>query len=160
MMEQVKAWFATRAPRERWLLAIASVLAAAVIAVYGLLFPSIAALGSAEKELYAAIEQRGRMETKVASLTKPTSESAPSPLAAGQSLQALIKSSAEAAGLEIAEVTANGPGRATFRMASVKAGALLAWISRMETQGIELTNLQLRKIEGGFVSADVELAAR
>lgn len=160
MMEQVKAWFQARAPRERWLLGLASVLLAVVIAVYGLLFPSIAALGSAEKELYAAIEQRGRMEAKVASLTKPASKNAPSPLADGQSLQALIKSSAEAAGLEIAEVNAIGPSRVTFRMASVKAGALLAWISRMETQGVELKNVQLRKIEGGFVSADVELAVR
>ena len=159
-MEQIKTWFETRAPRERWLLGIAAFLVAAVIAVYSLLFPSMALLGSAEKELYAAIEQRGRIEAKVASLSKSISESAPSPLAAGQSLQALVKSSAEAAGFDIPEVNANGPSRVAFRMASVKAGALLAWISRMETQGIELSNIQMRKIEGGFVSADVELAAR
>lgn len=160
MIEQVKAWFETRAPRERWLLGTAALLVAAVIAVYGLLFPSLAALSSAGRELNTAIEQRGRIEAKVASFSKASPRGAPSALAGGQSLQAQVKSSAESTGFEIAEVNAGGPSRVTFRMARVKAGALLAWISQMETQGIELSNIQMRKIEGGFVSADVELAAR
>ena len=160
MIEQVKAWFATRAPRERWLLGTAALLVAAVIAVYGLLFPSLAALSSAKQDLSTAIERRGRIEAKVTSFNKASPMGAPSAGAGGQSLQALVKSSAESTGFEIAEVNAIGPNQVTFRMARVKAGALLTWISQMETQGIDLSNIQMRKIEGGFVSADVELAAR
>ncbi len=160
MIEMCKDWFAARAPRERWLLAIAAMMLALVIVIYGLLFPAMDAFSTARKDLNAAIEQRGRIEAKAASFRSIAPSGTVVPQLAGQSLQVVVKDSAENAGFELAEVNSNGPNAVRFRMASVKAGALLAWISQMEAQGLELSEIQLRKTEGGFVSADVALAMR
>jgi general secretion pathway protein M len=160
MIEELKTWFEARAPRERWLLGVAATLSALVIVVYGMLFPAMSALSTARNDLNAAVEKRGRIEAKLASFRGAASGSPVAPIATGQPLQAMVKDSAESAGFELAEVNANGSNGVRFRMASVKAGALLAWISRLETQGLELSEIQLRKTEDGFVSADVALATR
>ncbi|MGL5839958.1 MAG: type II secretion system protein GspM [Sphingorhabdus sp.] len=162
MIEQLKNWFVGRSPREQWLLAAAAVLAGLVVLVYGLLFPGINAIEAAEKDLDAAIERRGRIEARAELFRKVPArpaQSAPA-LPAGQTLENFVKESAAAAGFEIAEGSATGANGFALRMASVKAGALLAWLSRLAAQGVEATEIRLRKGEGGFVAADVTLERR
>jgi general secretion pathway protein M len=162
MIEQLKNWFSTRSPREQWLLAIAGILAALVLAVYGMLFPGLSAIENAAKDLDAAIERRGRIEARAEQYRKKPAAAALSvpALPDGKTLESFVKESALAEGFEIAEGSAVGANGFTFRMASIKAGALLAWLSGLSQKGVEATEIRLRKGEGGFVAADITLERR
>jgi general secretion pathway protein M len=156
MIEQCKAWFLGRSPREQWMLAIAGVLLAGVIAVYVLILPGYAAVTAAEKELDVATERRGRIQARAA-LVLASSGKGVIAAADGQTMEAIISESAAANGFEIVDAAASGPVEYAFRLPSAKAGALLVWLTNFEPQGLELAEIKMRKSEGGFVSADVRL---
>jgi general secretion pathway protein M len=159
MIEQLKTWFSGRSQREQNLLAVAAGLAAIVLLVFGLALPVYAAIGSAEKELDTAIQRRGAIEAVVTSAKShpATGSNLGGASSVGGSLEAAISASATAAGFELADGTAIGVDEYRFRLASTKAGALLAWITNLESQGIELSSINLKGGEGGFVSADVRV---
>ena len=159
MITQWKAWFLGRSDRERRLLAIAAGLAALVLLVFGIALPVYAAVGSAEKELDAAIQRRGAIEAVVTSAKSRSAaqSSLSGPSVAGGNLEAAISDSATAAGFELADGAAIGIDEYRFRLASTKAGALLAWITNLENQGIELSSISVKGSEGGFVTADVRV---
>lgn len=157
MIEQLKTWFSGRSQREQGLLAVAAGLAAIVLIVFGIALPVYGAIGSSAKELDAAIQRRGAIEAVVT--TTQSRSAARNNLSGanivGGSLEAAITDSATAAGFELADGAAIGVDEYRFRLASTKAGALLSWITDLESQGIELSSINLKGGEGGFVSADV-----
>jgi general secretion pathway protein M len=159
MIEQLKTWFSGRSQREQGLLAVAAGLAAIVLLVFGIVLPGYAAIGSAEKELDAAIQRRGAIEAVVSSAKSRSAvrNNLDGSSGVGSSLEVAVTESATAAGFELADGTAIGVDEYRFRLASTKAGALLAWITNLENQGIELSSISLRGGEGGFVSADVRV---
>ena len=159
MIAQLKTWFSGRSEREQWMLGVAAGLTIFVLLVLGILLPSYSALGAAEKELDAAIQRRGAIEAIVStakSRSTVAGNSAAATAATG-SLELAISDSATAGGFEIADGAAIGVDGYRFRLASTKAGALFAWLTNLESQGIELAQISVRKGEGGFVSADVRV---
>lgn len=159
MIEKAKSWFAGRSRREQWMLGVAGVLAALVIAVYGLILPGYAAIGSAERELEAATERRGKIEARAAILRQRPRDAAPTQVVAkdGRTLEAIMTESAAADGFEMTNGAASGVDEYAFRLASVKAGPLMVWLTRLEGQGIDLAEIKMRKGDGGFVAADIRV---
>jgi general secretion pathway protein M len=155
MIEQAKHWFQGRSRREQWMLGTAAALFAAVVAFYGLILPGYAAVNAAERDLSEATERRGRIVAR-ASLMPAKPVSAPAQQD-GRTLEAIVAESAVAQGFEIMDGAAAGTDEFAFRLASAKAGPLLAWLTGLESQGIELSEIKMRKGDGGFVSADMRL---
>jgi general secretion pathway protein M len=159
MIEQAKNWFLGRSRREQWMLSAAAALFAAVVAVYGLIVPGYAAIGAAERGLSQATERRGRIVARVSLLSAKPGNAASRPSAApdGRTFEAIATESATAGGFEITNGAGSGPDEFAFRLASAKAGPLMSWLTGLESQGIELAEIKMRKSDGGFVSADVRL---
>ena len=157
MIERFKIWFSGRSAREQYLLGIAGGLTMLMVIIFGVILPGYNAIDSAETELDAATKRRGNIETSVA-LAKASSGSTATPVvASGATLESVISSSATSSGFEIADGAAVGVDEYRFRLASTKAGALFAWLTGLEAQGIELAQISVRKGEGGFVTAEIRL---
>ena len=157
MIERFKIWFSGRSAREQYLLGVAAGLALLMLIIFGMILPGFNAIGSAEKELDAATKRRGNIEASVALAKANSGSPAVAVVASGASLESVISSSATASGFEIADGAAIGVDEYRFRLASIKAGALFAWLTGLEAQGIELAQISVRKGEGGFVTAEIRL---
>ena len=157
MIEQFKNWFSGRSAREQYLLSVAGGLALLMLIIFGIILPGYNAIDSAEKELDAATKRRGNIEASVALAKANSGSPAMAVVASGTSLESVISSSATASGFEIADGAAMGVDEYRFRLASIKAGALFAWLTGLEAQGIELAQISVRKGEGGFVTAEIRL---
>ena len=157
MIEQFKNWFSARSAREQYLLSVAGGLALLMLIIFGMILPGYNAIDSAEKELDAATKRRGNIEASVALAKANSGSPAMAVIASGTSLESVVSSSATASGFEIADGAAMGVDEYRFRLASIKAGALFAWLTGLEAQGIELAQISVRKGEGGFVTAEIRL---
>ncbi len=156
MIEHMKNWFSGLSVREQALLGIAALLGGLVLLVYGIALPSYAATKAAEKELDVATERRGRIEARAA-LVKQGPATAAKAASALQSLESVISEGAASGGFEIATASALGVDEYSFRLASAKAGPLMMWLTNLEAQGIDLAEIKMQKIDGGFVSADIRV---
>ena len=157
MIEQFKNWFSGRSAREQYLLSVAGGLTLLMLIIFGMILPGYNAIDSAEKELDAATKRRGNIEASVALAKANSGSPATAVIASGTSLESVISSSATASGFEIADGAEMGVDEYRFRLASIKAGALFAWLTGLEAQGIELAQISVRKGEGGFVTAEIRL---
>lgn len=157
MIEQFKIWFSGRSAREQYMLGVAGGLALLMLIIFGMILPGYNAIGSAEKELDAATKRRGTIEASVALAKANSGSTATAVVTSGATLESLISSSATASGFEIADGSAVGVDEYRFRLASTKAGALFAWLTGLEAQGIELAQITVRKGAGGFVTAEIRL---
>ena len=157
MIEQFKNWFSGRSAREQYMLGVAGGLALLMLIIFGMILPGYNAIGSAEKELDAATKRRGNIEASVALAKANSGTSATAVVASDAALETVIASSATSSGFEIADGAAIGVDEYRFRLASTKASALFAWLTGLESQGIELAQISVRKGEGGFVTAEIRL---
>ena len=157
MIEQFKNWFSGRSAREQYMLGVAGGLALLMLIIFGMILPGYNAIGSAEKELDAATKRRGNIEVSVALAKANSGSPIAAVVASGAALETVIASSATASGFEVADGGAIGMDEYRFRLASTKAGALFAWLTGLEAQGIELAQISVRKGEGGFVTAEIRL---
>lgn len=159
MIAQLKTWFFGRSGRKRWLLDDAAGLVLLVLFVFGLILPGYAALGSAEKELDVAIQRRGAIEAVVSSakFRSAAVENISATTGGSGSLEVAVSDRATAGGFEIAGGTAIGVDEYRFHLAGTKPGALFAWLTNQEGQGIELAQISVRGGVGGFVSSDMRV---
>jgi general secretion pathway protein M len=161
MIAQMKNWFEALSSREQWLVGIAGGLLALVVLVYGIAVPTYQAIDRAQTELAEATERRGRLEA-LAALAKaaPNSATGAAVVASGATLESMITEGATSGGFEISSGAAAGTDEYSFRLASTKAGPLLAWLTGLEAQGIMVSEIRLQQGEGGFVAADVRVRRR
>ena len=157
MIEQFKNWFSGRSAREQYMLGVAGGLALLMLIIFGMILPGYNAIGTAEKELDAATKRRGNIEASVALAKANSGSPTAAVVASGAALETVIASSATSSGFEIADGAAIGVDEYRFRLASTKASALFAWLTGLESQGIELAQISVRKGEGGFVTAEIRL---
>jgi general secretion pathway protein M len=155
MIEKVKAWYMGRTLREQWLIGVAGSLAMLVAMIYGLAVP----IDASEKQLQLATAQRGRLELRAA-LLKSTPAAKPAVASSVSNLGVTISESAAAAGFELSDGAAIGTDEYAFRLASAKAGALMVWLTGLETQAIELAAIKMQQTDGGYVAADVRVRKR
>lgn len=157
MIAKMKSWYSALSGREQWLIGIAGGLVALLILIYGIAIPAYRAIGAAETELAQATERRGRLEALAAIAKTAPKGGAMAVVANNQSIESIISQGAVAAGFEVSDGAAAGNDEFAFRLASAKAGPLLAWLTGLEAQGISVTEIRLQAGEGGFVAADVRV---
>lgn len=161
MIGQAKSWLQERSQREQWLLGGAGGFLFVAVAVYMFILPGYAAIQASDKQLQEATERRGRL-VALAAIAKsaPKSVINYSTTVSDAPLRSIVTESAVAQGFEIADGVAAETNEYSFRLASAKAGPLLVWITSLETQGIELAEVKIRRSEGDFVAADIRLRRR
>lgn len=160
MISKLKLWYAALSRREQWLVGIAGALVALLILAYGIAIPAYRAIGAAETELAQATERRGRLEALAAIAKTATKSGATAVVANNEAIESIISQGAVAAGFEVSDGATAGNDEFSFRLASAKAGPLLAWLTGLEAQGISVTEIRLQSGEGGFVAADVRVRRR
>lgn len=154
MIANLRNWFLALSRREQWLVAIAGGLAAWVLLIFGIILPAMAAIDSAKLELDEAVQRRGRIEATVenASRQKPAGTQA-----SRSDIDLVVTQSAAEQGFDLLKSASSGPGQISFRIDQARAPALLAWLSGLEAQNIEVVSISLRGGTSGSLTVDAQL---
>lgn len=155
MMEAVQNWWAGLSPRERWLVALAGVLALGVL-LWALGRPAYAAFADLENRHAAAIEREGRVAAKVQLLAQRPAKSIAAAVDAVAIDQYLAQSAGEI-GLTLDRNEARGGGQATIAIATAKAPVLTDWLASLEGQGFVVDQLTITPAADGTVGMTAEL---
>ncbi len=142
MIETMRAAFAERSLRERWMLGVMTALIAAVILWLGVARPVDALRRSARADLMIAVDRNAAIATKV-KLLKTLPASAAS-VSAGTPIDQYVGQSAAEAGLTLDRADAQGADRIDTAIASVRPIALFSWLSALEGQGIRVETMSAR----------------
>jgi general secretion pathway protein M len=155
MMDAVKNWWGGLSTRERWLVGVAGVLAALVL-VWALGRPAVAAFIDLESRHSAAIEREGRVAAKVQLLAQRPAKSLAAAVDAVAIDQYLAQSAGEI-GLTLDRNEARGQGQATIAIATAKAPVLTDWLASLEGQGFVVDQLTITPAADGTVGMTAEL---
>ena len=155
MMDAVKNWWGGLSTRERWLVGVAGGLAALVL-VWALGRPAVAAFADLESRHSAAIEREGRVAAKVQLLAQRPAKSLAAAVDATAIDQYLAQSAGEI-GLTLDRNEARGSGQATIAIATAKAPVLTDWLASLEGQGFVVDQLTITPAADGTVGMTAEL---
>lgn len=154
MIAAVRLWFAALSRREQWLVGLAVGLAALVVLIFGIFLPSMSAIENAKIAHDEAVQRRGRIEATVeAALShKPGAAVAVSP-----DIELIVVQGSAEKGFDLVKSANAAPGQISFRIDQARAPALIAWLSELESQGVEVRSMTLRGNNGGNVTVDAQL---
>lgn len=155
MTERLQNWWLGLSQRERWLVAIAGVLALAVI-LWGLGRPAYATIADLEAQHRAAIEREGRVAAKVQLLAQRPAKSLAATVDAVAIDQYLAQSAGEI-GLTLDRNEARGQEQATIAIATARAPVLTDWLASLEGQGFVIDQLTITPAADGTVGLTAEL---
>lgn len=158
MMDGLRDYWTGLSDRERRLLMVAGVLAAALLA-WLLVRPLMGFMEAAERDHRAAIEREGRVEAKLALLKRPASKGGAD--LQGASLEQYLTASASEIGLSLSRHEARGNQAASFAIAGGKAAVVAAWLADLEARGLTFDQLSITPQADGTVgvTADVRQVA-
>lgn len=156
MMENLKAAWAARSPREQWMLEVMFALFAIVFLWLGVARPVERAWTDARAAMLAAADANAAIRAKVKMLKAlPASALARD----GAPMDQLVGQSAAEAGLTLDRAEAQGGDRMDIAMASVRPVALFGWLAALEAQGIRVETLSARPAPtAGSVAVQAVLA--
>ena len=157
MIEQARFWWAGRSPRERVLLGVLGALVGLLFFWLAIVRPIDAARTSAEARLDIAAQDSGRIAA-VARAVKGARQSAP-PALSGP-LPDIVGKAAEAVGLTLSRLDAQGSERVTIAIASARSPAFFGWLGMLERQGILVERMTLRPGSDGTIAVEGVLRVR
>lgn len=157
MTAQLQSWFRARSLREQRLLLVMMALLALTIVWAGIILPVTDALSSARTRHDAAVVVLAETEARVHDV-RALERDRPAPL--GAPLDTVIRDSANSAGFALASVTRVGDNGVQIAIASARPGALMAWISGLEDDGILVDTLTLTDNGDKTVAAQASLRVR
>lgn len=140
-MSAIKTWWQELSARERVLVAIMGVLLAIVVIWLGIARPVEGALETARTRQAEALDRNVSVRAKVKALKALPPRSATS--ATGPLDQAISQSAGEE-GFTLERSQAQGEGRVDIAIASARPTALLAWIAKLDAQGIVVETLTVQ----------------
>jgi general secretion pathway protein M len=148
---KTQIWFAALSLREKILVAIGAMLAMAVVGVYGIALPLLAAINGKQADYFSALERRAAIILKVdaALANKPGVAATP----AGE-MRELVLQSALDAGFALDGVTAQGNNAASFSMLKARPAAFMAWLDEWEMRGIMVKALDIKAGTDGTVAVN------
>lgn len=153
-MTGLRTWFAARSLRERRLLLVMAALAAVTIVWAGIVRPVDDALSAARERQAAAAVRLGETRAAIDSIkTQRALRAQPLPGA----LQDVVRSEAEQAGFVLEALDPQGSQRVHATIRSARAGALTAWLARLERIGILVDSATLRDNGDRTVGVDLML---
>ena len=148
--DRLRAALAERSPRERLLLGVATVLLALVVLLFGVIGPARDARVSAVANHATAAQTLGAVRQATANPAAPTGSGGP--------LRAVVSATADQAGIVIDRYDIEDDGVRLF-VGNTEAVRLFGWLANLrEQEGIAVTEAQLRREEGGTISARLTLA--
>lgn len=155
LIGKIQIWFAALSLREKILVAIGAMLAVAVVAVYGVTLPLLAAINGKQTDYFAALERRAAIVLKVdaALADKPGVAATP----AGD-MRELVLQSALDAGFALDSITAQGANAASFSMLKARPAAFMAWLNEWEMRGIMVKALDIKAGTDGTVAVTATFA--
>lgn len=157
MIERLRTWFNGRSLRERRLLLIMAALLVLTIIWAGIIRPIGDGLSSSRERHSNAVLALADTQARLATL-KSLNANRPAPL--GQPLDAYIRQSANNAGFEPSNVSAQGNDRVQISIATARSGALLAWLADLDAAGVIVTNINITNNGDQTVSAQMSLMTR
>lgn len=147
--DRVRAALAERSPRERVLLGIAAALLALILLIFGV-------LGPARDARENAVARHAEAARTLGAVRLATNAPA-APAGTGGPLRAVVSATADQAGIVIDRYDIEDDGVRLF-VGSTEAPRLFAWLTGLrEQEGITVTEAQVRREEGGMVSARITL---
>ncbi|HUQ14311.1 MAG TPA: type II secretion system protein GspM [Novosphingobium sp.] len=152
-MIRVRTWYVGLTERERWLVTIAGILAAAVLLVFGIALPLGRAHDAAHERHRAAVEASGRLLAQLAALEAPAPQGA---TLAGPIAQ-VVAASADAAGFVLQSNQPRGNDATLVVLPTARPSAALAWIDGLAAQGIVLESLAMTPAADGSVAVNATL---
>ena len=156
-MTGLRPWFDARSLREKRLILTMLALAVLTFVWAGVIVPVGDALSSARERHGDAVIRLAETQARVDALNK-LARARPPALAGG--LDAAVRTSADAAGLPLQALNQMGPDRVQVGVATARAGALLAWSSSLERQGLLVDSVQLTDNGDRTVRADMTIRSR
>lgn len=144
------AWWRSRSPRERALIGLLGVVAAAIVYWQFLWAPLRSAADAAERRHAAAVADARAIEAAAARLsTQATADPG-----SERSLRAEVSSLAAASGLTLSRLQPEGGGALTVWIEPAPPGAVFGFVARLsQERGIEPTRISVEKAGDGMVQA-------
>ncbi len=157
-MSALSQWFTGRSLRERRLILVMLALAAVTIIWAGVIRPVRDGLSSSRARYTEAVVTLGEAQARLAQV-KAIQRRQP-PLLLGGPLADAVRTRADAAGIVLGSVDNDGADRVRVSVPAARAGALMTWIARLESEGILVDSLNVAAAGPGAVSAQLVLTAR
>lgn len=156
-MSPLATWFATRSLREKRLLLVMAALLVLTIIWAGIIRPVGDGLASA-RERYADATVRLGETTASVDAVRAAQRNRPQPLTG--TLADAVRGYATQAGFSVASLDEPSPDRVHLTIQSARAGALTAWLARLEREGVLVDAARLSDNGDRTVAADLTLKAR
>lgn len=156
MTARLSAWYRSRSPRERVLLAAALALALLILgwAIVAVPFRDSLAAARARHEASVGVLARARAEAEAR-------RAAPQPGAPlGAPVATIVSGAAAEAGFAGAQVSPAGESGASFAIEAARAQALFAWIRALEQRGIAVSSLRVEPNADRTVRAAITFQGR
>ena len=150
MILRTRAWYDGLTARERWLVTFAAALAAAVVFVFGIVFPLGRAHDAAHERHRVAVEASSRLLAQLAALEAP----APSRANLVGPVAQVVAASADAAGFVLQSNQPRGSDAALIVVPTARPSAALAWLDTLAAQGIVLESLTMTPAADGSVAVN------
>ena len=154
MIAALRLWFAALTKREQWLVGIAGGLTALVVAIFGILLPTLSTIDQAREDHDEAVQRRGRI---VATVDAARKQHTGPRSAASVDIDLLVTQGAAEKGFDLIKSANSAPGQISIRIDQARAPALIAWLTELEAQNIEVRGVALRTGANGTVSVDAQL---
>lgn len=150
---RVRTWYVGLTERERWLVAVAAGLAAAVILIFGIVLPLGRAHDAAHVRHNASVQASARLLAQLEMLkaTPPRRSAQVGPVAQ------LVAASADASGLVLQSNQPRGNDATLIVVPTARPSAALAWIDSLAGQGLVLDSLAMTPAADGSVSVNATL---
>jgi general secretion pathway protein M len=156
-MTGLRTWFDGRSLREKRLLLIMLALAAVTLVWAGIVRPVGDALASARTRHADAVERLVRTQVAVEALRSIQARRT-RPLTG--TLADVVRAAANEAGFALASLDQQAPDRVHVGIQSARAGALVAWLARLERAGVLVDNARLTDNGDRTVGVDLTLRGR
>ncbi|MBB3764894.1 type II secretion system protein GspM [Sphingomicrobium lutaoense] len=144
-------WWQARSQREQVMLGIMALIAVPVIGYFLVLKPLLDWENRAREEYLMALDRQGRVSAMVGG-----PESGADSFEG--SLEAFVGNSAAEIGLTLEESVAEGPDRLRIAIPEASGPAALAWIDRLEAEGLRVSALRIEPAGSGNVSIGATVA--
>jgi type II secretory pathway component PulM len=153
MMAALGKWFAALTRREQWLLGAAGALTGLVVAIFGILLPTLSTIDQAKLDHAEAVQRHGRI---IASVDAAQQQARPLTKATAD-IDLLITQNAAEKGFDLVKSANSAPGQISFRIDQARAPALLAWLTELEGQNVSVRSIALRPGANSTVTVDAQL---
>lgn len=138
MIAALRQWWHDHSLTERRFMAVLGVLIALVFLWLAVWRPVTNGLAASWQRQGDALDRYAAVKSQVATLKALP---APAKGSAGLPIDQLVGQSAAEAGFTLDRLSAQGTGRLSIHIASARVGPLLAWLSRLEGQGVTVRTI-------------------